>query len=101
MSDEKKLVLTSLSLRIGLAVFDGGDRGWIAKTFAVSLDDVDASWLQCRTWLSKHFANVEKRDYELLDEPALRDRLEDSLRQLIDWRSTALQDELLGELTYH
>ena len=76
MSVEETPVLTILSVRIGLSVFDGGDRTWLTKTFVVSPDDVDRSWLLCRTWLSKHFAKVENRDYELLKEALLRERLD-------------------------
>lgn len=91
-------IATSLTLKIGLGTLDGGNRDWLAKTYAVSLDDVDCSWLQCCEWLSEHFARLEKRDYTLLDEDALRERLEASLRLLIDWRARALQAELVQEL---
>ena len=91
-------IATSLILKIGLSTLDGGKRDWLAKTYALSLDDVDRSWLQCREWLSEHFAKLEKRDYTLLDEDSLREQLEASLRLLIDWRAHALQAELVQEL---
>ena len=97
MADDKTTVPTSLSLRIGLGVFDGGDREWLAKTFSVSTDDVDHSWLRCREWLSKHFASADEREYTLLDEAALRERLQDSLRLLVDWRAQALHEERVAE----
>ena len=98
MTDDNDPITTSLILKIGLSTLDGGKRDWLAKTHAVSLDDVDRSWLQCRERLSEHFAKLEKRDYTLLDEDALRERLEASLRLLIDWRARALQSELVQAL---
>ncbi len=99
MTDDNDPIAISLTLKIGLGTLDGGNRDWLAKTYAVSLDDVDRSWLQCREWLSEHFAKLEERDYTLLDEDALRERLEASLRLLIDWRARALQTELVENLT--
>ncbi len=98
MTDDNDPIATSLTLKIGLGTLDGGNRDWLAKTYTVSLDDVDRSWLQCREWLSEHFARLEEHDYTLLDEDALRERLEASLRLLIDWRARALQAELVQEL---
>lgn len=99
ITDDDDPIATSLMLKIGRSAFDGGNRDWLATTYAVSLDDVDRSWLQCRDWLSEHFAKIEERDYTLLDEDALRERLEASLRLLIDWHAHALQSELVHELT--
>ncbi len=99
ITDDNDPIATSLILKIGLSTLDGGKRDWLAKTYAVSLDDIDRSWLQCREWLSEHFAKLEERDYTLLDEDALRERLEASLRLLIDWRARALQTKLVENLT--
>ena len=99
MTNDTDPIAPSLTLKIGLSTLDGGNRDWLAKTYAVSLDDVDRSWLQCREWLSARFAKLEQRDYTLLDETAVRERLEAALRLLIDWRARALQTERVENLT--
>lgn len=97
MTDDNTTIPTSLSLKIGLGVFDGGSTEWLAKTHSVSIPQIERSWMQCREWLSKHFAAEDNRDYALMDEAALRERLEDSLRMLIDWRSQELQNERVAD----
>lgn len=98
MTDTSSISI-SLSLKIGLGVLDGGSYEWLAKTYAVSEEDVEQSWHLCREALSRHFANAEGHEFKLLSDNELRERLEDTLRLLIDWRGQALQDELVATLT--
>lgn len=89
----------SLRLRIGLSILDGASPQWIAETFGVTANDIDESWLLCRESLSRQFAGIDDGEYRLLDEAAIRERLDDALRLLLDWRATALQNERADALT--
>ena len=86
-------------MKIGLGVLDGGSPEWLAKTHNVSEQQVEQSWHLCREALSKHFANVAGHEFKLLNDNELRERLEDTLRLLMDWRAQQLQHERLIEFT--
>ena len=53
MTDTSSISI-SLSLKIGLGVLDGGSYEWLAKTYAVSEEDVEQSW-RPRSGLSATF----------------------------------------------
>ncbi len=87
----------SLTMLIGRFIFDGASPESIAEKLAITSSDVDRAWTTCRVRLSAHFATVEKREYQPLNDNELQARALATLELLLDWRESALHAERMAQ----
>lgn len=83
----------SLIFLIGRHRIDGASPERVADMHNVSVESVEQAWLRCQELLSQYFAQVEQRDYTLLNDIELQAKVNDVLPLLLDWREKALRAE--------